>query len=125
MYLGRVTVFDFYAWMLMISGVLMLLVGSTLPGQTVGYRVLNVVVGLAFFGYGFYLKFLFTGGEYRIFFYAFLVPVALIVQTFKARRVLKNARQAPAAGPVPPAPPYTGPVQYTGPQDGAPQPPNA
>jgi hypothetical protein len=54
-------------------------------GQSVGMRVLDGVIGLAFLGYGGYLALFFEGGEYRMFFYAFIVPIALIVQIFRSR----------------------------------------
>src|SRR4051794_29895577 len=89
--------FDFYAWMLIMSGLLLLVVGATLPGQTVGSRVLNLLFGAGFLSYGIYLEFIFEGGSYRIFFYAFIVPILLVVRTFKARQAAKEAREAQAS----------------------------
>lgn len=89
--------FDLYAWLLILSGFLLIIVGSALPKQTVASRVLNVLVGLAFLGYGCYLEFIFTGGTYRIFFYAFLVPILLVVRTFKARKEARLARDQATA----------------------------
>jgi hypothetical protein len=87
--------FNIYTILLMLSGVLLIVVGASVPGQGTGMRVLNILVGAAFFGYGFYLQFLFEGGSYRIFFYAFIAPILLLVRTFQAR---KASRQAVAAG---------------------------
>lgn len=82
-----------YALLLMVSGALLLAVGGGLSGQSKLSRVLNVLFGLGFLGYGFYLEFLFKSGTYRIFLYAFVVPVLLLVNTFKARKAAKDARQ--------------------------------
>jgi len=90
--------FDLYAVLLMVSGLLLIVAAFMLAGQRKGGRILNGVIGLAFFGYGFYLEFLFTGGTYRIFFYAFVVPVLLLIQAFRARK----EAQARTAQPVPP-----------------------
>jgi hypothetical protein len=93
--------FDLYALLLILSGFLLVIVGSALPRQTLASRILNVLVGLAFLGYGCYLEFIFTGGTYRVFFYAFLVPILLVVRTFKARKEARLAReQAATAAPV-------------------------
>ncbi|MEH0845046.1 hypothetical protein V6U81_21920 [Micromonospora sp. CPCC 205711] len=82
--------FVLYTLLLMLSGIALVVLGAVFRDQGVGSRILNVVVGLAFFGYGFYLLFLFPGGTYRIFLYAFVVPVLLIVQAVKARNEAKQ-----------------------------------
>jgi hypothetical protein len=110
--------FELYPPLLMLSGIL-LLVNAALPWQTVGTRILNVLLGLVYIGYGFYLEFIFTGGEYRIFIYAFIVPILMIVQTvrsFKAWQAQKAAQPAIYPGAQYPAPP---PGQYP-PQYGQP-----
>jgi hypothetical protein len=89
-------VFAAYTILLMVSGVLLVVLGAAVGGQGTVSRVLNVVVGLAFFGYGFYLEFLFQGGQYRAFFYAFVVPILLIVRTIQARRAVKARAVMPA-----------------------------
>jgi predicted lipid-binding transport protein (Tim44 family) len=98
--------FDLYAVMLMFSGALLIIIGAGVSGQSKVSRILNVVIGAAFFGYGFYLEFLFAGGSYRVFLYAFLAPILLIIQTFKARKQATAARQASASldAPTPAAP---------------------
>jgi hypothetical protein len=93
-----------YAVLLMVSGVLLLVVGGTLSGQSKGARILNLLVGLAFFGYGFYLEFLFGGGSYFVFFYAFVVPILLTINAFKARKAAQRGRAQRAMGQAPPAP---------------------
>lgn len=74
--------FSWYCLFLMASGIAMLLV-AVLRNQTTQRRVVRAVFGIGFFAYGFYLTFIFGGGSYFIFFYAFAVPVFLIVDTFR------------------------------------------
>jgi len=82
----------------------MVAVGSPLVGrQRLLYRVLNVVFGLGFLGYGVYLAFFFTGGHYEIFFKAFILPVLLIVRSLRARPAKASppvAAWAPTGAPV-------------------------
>ncbi|MEU8072155.1 hypothetical protein AB0B20_20615 [Micromonospora sp. NPDC049151] len=86
--------FLLYTLLLMLGGIAMVVVGAVVKEQGTGSRILNVVIGLAFFGYGFYLLFLFDGDSYRIFFYVFVLPILLIVRAVKAR---KDAREQAAA----------------------------
>jgi len=73
--------FTIYTILLMVSGLGLILVGAAVSHQGVGMRILNILVGAAFLGYGFYLQFLFTGVEYRVFLYAFIGPALLIART--------------------------------------------
>ena len=75
-----------YLAALVISGVILLVLavtgfgaGGALP------RLLNAVVGLAFLGYAVYLLFFDTSDTYTVFYYAFIVPVLLIIQAFRNR----------------------------------------
>jgi len=80
--------FSWYCILLMISGIAMLVIG-VLRNQPVARRVIRVILGLGFIGYGFYLAFIFQGGHYILFFQAFIVPVLVIldaVRTGAARR---------------------------------------
>lgn len=86
--------FLIYDLLLLLGGIAMVAIGIAIKEQGTGARILNVVVGLAFFAYGFYLMFLFEGGSYRIFFYVFILPILLIVRAVKAR---KEAREQAAA----------------------------
>ncbi|MFC0032500.1 hypothetical protein ACFFMM_23545 [Micromonospora chaiyaphumensis] len=86
--------FLIYDLLLLLGGIAMVAIGIAIKEQGTGARILNVVVGLAFFAYGFYLMFLFDGGSYRIFFYVFILPILLIVRAVKAR---KEAREQAAA----------------------------
>ncbi|MGC4890422.1 hypothetical protein [Micromonospora sp. DT227] len=103
--------FLIYTLLLLLGGIAMVAVGVAIKEQGTGSRVLNVIVGLAFFAYGFYLLFLFDGGSYRIFFYVFILPILLIVRAVKARREAREqaaAHQfagAPQPGMFPPAAP--------------------
>lgn len=76
-----------YIAFLGLSG-LMLLALAVQPflRSSIGMRILNGLVGLAFLGYAFYLFFIFDGGEYRIFIYAFIAPIVLLVQTIRAAK---------------------------------------
>ncbi|WP_433281968.1 hypothetical protein [Micromonospora sp. CA-244673] len=84
-----------YELLLILGGIAMVTIGIAIKEQSTGSRILNVVVGLGFFGYGFYLMFLApVGSRYTIFFYAFILPILLIVRAVKAR---KEAREQAAA----------------------------
>lgn len=73
-------VFSSYVLALVVTGVIMMLLASV--GRTsTGLRLFNGLVGAAFFGYGIYLAFFFTGAEYFIFFKAFILPAILIFKT--------------------------------------------
>ena len=74
-----------YVAALAISGLLCVIVAAVVQ-QSVGMRVLNALIGLAFLGYAFYLFFIFDGGTVRIFLYAFIVPILLIVQAIRGRK---------------------------------------
>ena len=50
---------------------------------------------MAFFGYGIYLAFIFTGGTYFILFKAFILPVVLIVNFFRSLKSRKTDVAAP------------------------------
>jgi hypothetical protein len=42
-------------------------------------RIFSALAGFGLLGYAFYLAFIFEGGEYRIFIYVFILPIAIIV----------------------------------------------
>jgi hypothetical protein len=77
--------FIVYVAALCISGILLLVMAGVGFGQSIGMRVLDAVIGLAFLGYGGYLTLVFDGGEYTMFYYAFVVPIALVVKIFRNR----------------------------------------
>ncbi|MFD2765954.1 hypothetical protein [Micromonospora eburnea] len=90
--------FVIYDLLLLLGGIAMIVIGLAVPEQGKAARILNVLIGLAFFCYGFYLMFLFEGGSYRIFFYVFVLPVLLIVRAFKARKQAREEAAAQVAG---------------------------
>ncbi|MET9399615.1 hypothetical protein [Kitasatospora sp. NPDC002965] len=129
--------FSWYVVLLAVSGIAMVVLGAiNLGGVKLGWRILNIVAGIAFVGYAYYLGFVFEGGEYRIFFQAFILPVVLIANSVKALaersnatapqplpvpnapQYNPNARQHQAA-PYPPAAPYQQPYQQASPQQQA------
>ena len=99
--------FSTYVVLLIVSGVAMLLMAA-LAHTSGGLRLLNAVVGLAFFGYGLYLGFMFDGGGYLIFFKAFILPAVLVFRSIKSMvagpRQVHTSTAAPAQ-PVEPGRP--------------------
>lgn len=86
-----------YTVLLGISGLLMLGLAIAGLGAGTGSRVISGLAGLAFLGYAIYLAFIFEGGEYRIFLYAFIVPIVVIVNIVKSRKAAKEAKQSAPA----------------------------
>jgi hypothetical protein len=127
--------FSAYVLLLMFSGLAMVVVGSpVVRSQRALLRLLNVVLGLGFFAYGFYLAFIFNGGNYIIFFKAFILPVVLIVRSIAASRRRPQTAQWQAPAQQPPAAavsqaqwnaPPVQPEQWGQPQWGYPQPTSA
>jgi hypothetical protein len=100
--------FSIYVILLMLSGITMVLFGSALARRSSAFgRALSVLAGLGFFGYGFYLAFIFSGGHYVIFFYAFAVPVVMIIRAITGSATARRNVQPPASYPMAyPAPGY-------------------
>ncbi|MEU3574747.1 hypothetical protein AB0E96_41055, partial [Kitasatospora sp. NPDC036755] len=88
--------FSWYVVLLALSGVIMVALGAAAGGLKVGLRILNVVLGLGFLGYAYYLAFVFEGGTYYIFFKVFILPVGMIVASVKALVERGNAKKQPA-----------------------------
>jgi hypothetical protein len=87
--------FSWYCLLLMFSGILMVVLG-VMRAQRPARRLIRVLLGIAYFGYGFYLTFIFTGGHYWLFFQAFLLPVLVLVDYLRsgaARRRMGAVRQ--------------------------------
>jgi hypothetical protein len=87
--------FSWYCLLLMLSGILMVALG-VMRARRPARRVVRVLLGVAYFGYGFYLTFIFTGGHYWLFFQAFLVPVLVVADALRsgaARRRMGAAGQ--------------------------------
>ncbi|NES15005.1 MULTISPECIES: hypothetical protein [Micromonospora] len=102
-----------YELLLLLGGIAMVVVGLALKEQSTLSRVANIVVGIAFFCYGFYLMFLFEGGRYRVFIYVFILPILLIVQAFKSRKEAQEAAQAQQFAGAPQAGQYAQPGQQS------------
>ncbi len=95
--------FSWYVVLLAISGIALLVIGAVnVGGLKLGWRAFNVLVGLGFAGYAYYLAFVFEGGTYAIFFKAFILPVLLIINAVKAAVTRSQAPAAPAAPPFQP-----------------------
>lgn len=79
--------FNLYVAFLALSGILLLALGAiNIARQSTGMRILNLLVGAGFLGYAIYLFFIFEGGEFRMFVYAFIAPVLLIISAFRGRK---------------------------------------
>jgi hypothetical protein len=92
-------VFLAYIAALVVSGVILLVLSATGFGASSALvRVLNGVFGLGFLGYAVYLLFFFQGGEFPVFYYAFILPVIMLVQAFKTRAAKPDAAAQPAPG---------------------------
>jgi ABC-type iron transport system FetAB permease component len=86
--------FSWYCILLVIAGIAMLVTG-VIRYQPMARRVIRIVLGLGFVGYGFYLVFIFRGGHYILFFQAFIVPILVIadaLRTTAARRRLRASQ---------------------------------
>ncbi|MCX5211668.1 hypothetical protein OG689_20635 [Kitasatospora sp. NBC_00240] len=120
--------FSWYVVLLCISGVAMVAIGAVNFGAlSIGWRIFNAVAGVGFLGYGIYLGFIFEGGEYLLFFKAFILPGVLIFNFVRslatrgnapAPQVFQPAQAYPADAPAQPfqpaAPAQPAPVQQPG-----------
>ena len=99
--------FSWYVVLLCLSGIAMIVMGAVKAGgQSTGWRILNVLAGVGFFGYGIYLGFIFQGGSYLIFFKAFILPAVMIFGFFRsllARREAESVEQPELTGPTQPS----------------------
>ena len=93
--------FNVYVFFLIASGVVMLVMGSLRAPYAKRRRVWNLVLGAGFTLYGLYLLLFFQGGHYILFFYAFVLPVLMVVRFFRDRAAYQAVTRQ--AGPVPPA----------------------
>lgn len=103
--------FSIYVVLLMFSGLAMLIASAAAKDKT---RWLDLLFGVGFLGYGFYLAFIFDGEEYFIFFYAFILPIVMIYRTIKERMEARHDAPAqPAAAPAEQAPAQEAPPTAT------------
>ncbi|AUY51429.1 hypothetical protein [Streptomyces sp. CB01881] len=103
--------FSWYVVLLAISGIAMVVLGAINIGGGLsgGWRAVNVLAGMAFAGYAYYLAFVFEGGEYRMFFQAFVLPLLLIANAVKSLLARGNT---PVPQPAPGAAPYDPNAQF-------------
>jgi hypothetical protein len=94
--------FQIYVIALGVSGILLLLTALIGFGSTAGARVVSALVGLAFLGYGIYLEFfLADGATFSMYYYAFIVPILVLINVFRSRKAKKD--EAATAGRPPAA----------------------
>ncbi|MEU1288397.1 hypothetical protein [Kitasatospora sp. NPDC005856] len=128
--------FSWYVVALALSGVILAAIGAVATRMKAGLRVLNIVIGLGFLGYAYYLAFVFEGGTYTIFYKVFILPVLLIFASVKTLVERNNEKQQQAAqaaaafNPNAPQAPFNpnapqAPFNPNAPQPGAPVPPAA
>lgn len=92
------SMFQTYVIALGVSGILLLLTALIGFGATAGSRIISALVGLAFLGYGIYLEFfLADGATFSMYFYAFIVPILVIINVFRSRKAKKEAVGTPPA----------------------------
>lgn len=109
--------FTAYLVALATSGIIMLVLGIGGFGAGAGSRILSALFGLGFFGYSVYLAFFFDGDEFRIFVWAFVLPILFIVNVVRSRRAQAAAPAAPAAAQ--PASQPAAPAESAGPTEPA------
>jgi hypothetical protein len=101
-----------YIALLIASAVLLSVLAIRGFGQTTAARVIDGIAAVAFLAYGGYLLLFFGGGEVRIFFYAFIVPIFAVVKMVKERKARRAAAPQPVyPGQFGPQIPYGVPVQ--------------
>ena len=90
-------VFLAYLAALVVSGVIMVVLAATGFGASgTLVRILNGLFGVGFLGYAVYLLFFFPGGDFPVFFYAFILPVIMLIQAFKTRAARPEVTPQPA-----------------------------
>lgn len=98
-------VFNTYVILLAIAGVVMLVMACLPLPQGKVSRIIGGLLGLGFLGYAIYLKFIFDGGSFELFYYVFILPFIYIARVAKAYAARRNQS---AAGLVPPTYPQPG-----------------
>ena len=90
-------VFLAYIAALVVSGLIMVVLAATGFGASgTLVRILNGLFGVGFLGYAVYLLFFFPGGDFPVFFYAFILPVVMVIQAFKTRAAKPEVAPQPA-----------------------------
>jgi Ca2+/Na+ antiporter len=89
--------FTLYWILLIVAGAMMLVMAASGFGsKSTSDRIVSSLFGLGFLGYGLYLGFIFSGTSYFIFYYAFAVPVLLVVNAVKNAKERKQRETAAA-----------------------------
>jgi hypothetical protein len=109
---GGDVVFHFYVAFLILSGVAMLVIAGVKSGQRKTRRIWNAIFGAVFTIYGLYLLLFFRGGHYFLFFYAFILPILMIVQFMRDRSAARGRQQATGFQGPPPGFNYGQPPGY-------------
>jgi hypothetical protein len=78
------SLFSWYVVLLLLSGVVMLVMTAVRVDQKPARRILSLLLGVGFLGYGIYLGFIFNGGSYFVFFQVFILPVALVASSLRS-----------------------------------------
>lgn len=82
-----------YIGALNVAGIVLLALGAINFGaQSPMMRIINVLIGLGFLGYAFYLLFIFDGGSFALFYYPFILPVLLVIQAVRNRKNRAEAK---------------------------------
>jgi hypothetical protein len=93
--------FNLYVGALAVSGLLLAVLAITGFGaSSIGERLLNALFALGFLGYAFYLYFIFEGGQFQMFYYAFVVPVLLVLRAIQGWRKRRAEPQHMAPAPA-------------------------
>jgi hypothetical protein len=99
-----------YIALLAISGIVLVVLAVGGFAQSVGVRAIDALFGVGFLSYAFYLLFIFDGGDVRVFFYAFAVPVLAIAKVIKTQWAKQDQKPAIAYGPPARPAPLGGPA---------------
>lgn len=75
--------FTWYVIGLMVGGIVQLAITYFGFGMSKGGRIISALFGVVFLGYGLYLAFVFTSGDYRYFPYALAVPVLFLINIYR------------------------------------------
>lgn len=92
--------FAWYVVFLAISGLILITLGPIAGrSQKASARIITTLIGLGFLGYAIYLAFIFNGGGYQIFFYAFILPVVISIKFIGGMIAARQGRSAPSLAP--------------------------
>jgi hypothetical protein len=85
------SVFQTYVIALGVSAVILLLAAIVGFGATAGARAISALIGLGFLGYAIYLEFFLGAGTFKMYYYAFALPVVVLVNLYRSRRAKNPA----------------------------------